>query len=122
MNRGWVIESYEDANGSRPVEDFIEALPPKLRAKTLRVLGLLAEFGTDLPMPHSRPVTGFEFRELRVQFASDISRIFYVARVGRRMILLHGFVKKTQKTPRVELETAQRRLERLRQREGGANR
>jgi phage-related protein len=64
-------------------------------------------------MPYARPVVGYTFWELRVQSAGDIVRVFYIARVGRRIVLLHGFMKKDRKTPRQELTTAQRRLEDL---------
>ncbi len=65
-------------------------------------------------MPHAAPVTGYDFHELRIQFASDTARIFYIAMTGRRLVLLHAFTKKTQKAPRSELETAQKRLANLR--------
>jgi phage-related protein len=63
-------------------------------------------------MPHSRPLAGYGFAELRSQAGGSIVRIFYTAVAGRRIILLHGFVKKSQKTPRRELAIAeQRRVE-----------
>lgn len=116
MTEPWTVEFYEEPGGYRPVDMFIRSLRtnPKLRAKVFRSMELLEEFGTGLPMPHSRPMTGYDFRELRVQLASDIARVFYVAAPDRRMVLLHGFVKKTQRTPRAELEIAQQRLEELR--------
>ncbi|MDR2033145.1 MAG: type II toxin-antitoxin system RelE/ParE family toxin [Helicobacteraceae bacterium] len=46
--------------------------------------------------------------ELRVQYASDIARIFYFAAEAKKLILLYGFVKKTQKTPVGEMERAKR--------------
>lgn len=116
MAEPWTIEFYRARNDSSPVEDFLDELRlnAKLYAKTIWTIDLLRDFGTELSMPYSRPLVGYEFRELRVKLASDITRIFYVAQIGRRMVLLHGFVKKSQKTPRQELALAQRRLETLR--------
>ena len=62
-------------------------------------------------MPLSRPIKGHGFAELRSQFGGDIVRIFYMAVPVRRIILLHGFVKKTQKTPQREIATAAQRRE-----------
>lgn len=116
----WAIEFYEDDRGRRPVADFISSLRsnPALQAKLLRTLDLLMEFGTALSMPHSRAMTGYDFRELRVRYASDIARILYYALPGRKMVMLHGFVKKSQRTPAADLQVAQRRLEDLRARRG----
>jgi phage-related protein len=115
----WTIEFYQDDSGYSPVEQFLWELQTnlKLLSKTNWTIDLLREFGMELQMPYSRPLVGYEFRELRVKLASDNTRIFYVARFGRRMVLLHGFVKKSQKTPRQELEIAQRRYESLRRQE-----
>jgi phage-related protein len=109
----WVVEFYQDRRGRRPVADFIRDLEPKMQAKVLRSLDLLGQFGDRLPMPLARPVTGFRFSELRVQFGGNIARIFYLAASGRRIVLLHGFVKKSQQTPRRELEIASSRRDEL---------
>jgi len=49
--------------------------------------------------------------ELRIKSASDISRIFYFVHTGKDLVLLHGFIKKTQKTPSKEIQTANKYLE-----------
>jgi len=49
--------------------------------------------------------------ELRVKQSSDITRVFYFFPTGDRVLLLHGFVKKTSKTPEMELRTAKRRMQ-----------
>lgn len=63
-----------------------------------------------LGMPLARPVVSQRFWELRAQVAGNIVRVFYFAVSGRGIVLLHGFVKKDQKTPRAEIATAARRL------------
>jgi phage-related protein len=118
MAEPWSVEFFVDARGERPVEQFITSLRsnPKLRAKIVLTIDLLKEFGTDLPMPYSSAMVGYEFRELRVRQGSNIARIFYAAVPDHRIVLLHGFQKKSQATPRRELETAQRRFEILQER------
>ncbi|GHV05971.1 hypothetical protein AGMMS50229_09960 [Campylobacterota bacterium] len=72
----WEIEYYEKSNGDCPVSEFLDALPPKLMAKALRSIDLLAENGITLTEPYVKAIDGAIW-ELRVKFASDITRIFY---------------------------------------------
>lgn len=107
------VDYYKTARGDSPVEDFLNELPIKLRAKNFREISLLAEFGVDLPAPYAKQLHGKDVKglwELRVKLASDITRVFYFFPVGGRVILLHGFTKKTDKTPAQELQTAIRRM------------
>ena len=101
------IDYYRLPNGVAPVEGFIDGLPPKLRAKTMRALELLEDKGADLREPYSKELKDGLF-ELRIRFSNDISRVFYFFYVGKRVIVTNGFVKKTQKTPRREIEKALR--------------
>ncbi len=110
----WKVEYYQLEDGTEPVTEFICALPPKHAAKALWEIDLLEQFGTALRMPYARPIVGEKYKglfELRIQQGSDISRIFYVLPVGNKFILLHGFVKKGQKTPPLELDTALRYMQ-----------
>ena len=68
---------------------------------------LLEEFGNTLREPHSKPI-GDSIFELRIKFASDITRIFYFFYVGNKIVLTNGFIKKTQKTPPAEIELAKK--------------
>lgn len=101
------VESYKLENGKVPVEDFIRGLEAKMRAKALAQIDLLAEFGNELREPYSKHV-GDGIFELRIKFSSDISRIFYFFVVDNKIILTNGFIKKTMKTPRAELELARK--------------
>jgi len=69
----------------------------------------MEEYGPDLGMPHTRAMGGGLF-ELRLNAREGIARVFYCAIIDRRIVMLHHFVKKSQKTPRKELDTARRRL------------
>ena len=101
------IVSYVKKDGSVPVQDFIASLDRKMRAKMLREISFLAENGNLLREPHSKLLSDGIF-ELRAQVGTDISRVLYFFVVGRKAVLTHGFVKKTQETPPEEIERAKR--------------
>ena len=110
----WNVEYYVRENGEQPVTDFLEQLPPKLRAKALRAIDLLEEFGSELTLPHARPIKGHQYKglwELRSKFASDITRVFYFMPYGDTFILLHGFVKQGERTPTTELDRAKKYMD-----------
>lgn len=110
----WNVIYYEKENGEIPVEDFISSLPKKQQAKALWEVRLLAEHGTKLTMPYVKDIKGERYKglsELRIQQGNDISRIFYFLPVGNTFVLLHAFVKKSNKTPTRELETALRYMQ-----------
>jgi len=101
------VEFYRLPNGKAPVEEFLDSLNVKMRNKALNSLVLLEEFGNTLREPHSKPI-GDGIFELRIKFASDITRIFYFFYVGNKIVLTNGFIKKTQKTPPAEIELAKK--------------
>lgn len=84
-------------------------MPPGIRADYLRLTELMVEHGANLRMPHSKAMGGGLF-ELRPKSPEGIARVFYCTQVGQTIVMLHSFVKKTQKTPNCELEIAIRRL------------
>ena len=101
------LEFYELPSGEKPVETFLDGLDKKMRAKAVHGLTVLEEFGNNLREPYSKPV-GDGLFELRIKFASDISRIFYFFVVNNKIILTNGFIKKTMKTPNSELDLAKK--------------
>lgn len=101
------ISYYENSSGKSPVEKFIDSLDAKMRAKVFGRMELLEEYGPRLGMPFSRHIDDGIF-ELRVVQSSDIVRLFYFFVAERTIVLTHGFVKKTKKTPARELEKAKR--------------
>lgn len=66
-------------------------------------------YGPNLGMPHTRAM-GEGLFELRLKAAEGIARVFYCTLIGRKIVMLHQFVKKSEKTPRKELEIARRRM------------
>ena len=99
------IEFYETESGKCPVADFIRSLDVKMYAKVLRTIDLLEVNGTELREPYSKFI-GDGIFELRIQQGSDISRVLYFFFLGNRAVLTNGFIKKTQKTPLREMDTA----------------
>ena len=74
-----------------------------------RLIELLAEYGPNLRLPHSRAF-GDGLFELRPRGRTGIGRTFYCYLVGKRVLVLHAFIKKTQQTPDSELKLARKRL------------
>ncbi len=85
---------------------------PNAQAKISNTFDLLLEFGIRLGLPHVKKVVNTNLWELRIVGGDNI-RIFYVASSGKKFLLLHGFVKKTQKTNKNELKTAIFRLKKF---------
>ena len=103
------IEFYECVDGQKPIFDFLEGLPRKHKAKAIWEIELLSEKGRELKEPYTKHITN-ELWELRIQFNHDISRIFYYIVSEAKIILLHGFIKKTRRTPFAEIKIAEKRL------------
>ena len=107
------IDLYEKTDGKIPVLDFILELNPKQQAKIYREIDLLEKFGNELHYPHVDIIKGKKYKglwELKIEFSSDNFRIFYFLPLGNKAILLHGIVKKKQKTPIKELDIALDRM------------
>ena len=92
-------------------EPELTALPADMQARFVHIAELLQDFGPQrVGLPHIRPLEG-KLWEMRMQGRDGIARAVYAAIQGRRLLVLHVFVKKTQTTPRSALETARKRLE-----------
>ena len=109
MAQKWEIIYYETSQAKSPILEFIQNLDVRAQNKIIEALEQLEEFGTLLGRPHSKKVTGTPLWELRI-LGSDNIRLFYVAVVNRRFLLLHAFAKKKQKTDKREIKTALERL------------
>ncbi len=92
------------------LEKFISELKKPTIAKILRTVDLLESFGQKLGMPHSKKVSDHLF-ELRIRGKQEV-RILYTFHNGR-VVLLHGFVKKSRKIATKELNTAHQKLQAL---------
>lgn len=106
----WTVEFYVDESGRSPVEAFLESLDQRTQARFLWSIDQLRVRNVMAREPLVRHVEG-DLWELREESRTNIYRLIYFFYTGRRIVLLHGFQKKTQRTPRPELETARRRHE-----------
>ena len=112
------IYFYKDKNGKEPVKDYIQELASNKdknsRIKLTKIrdyLKVLSEYGTRAGVPYVKHLDGdiWELRPLR-------DRILFAAWDGKSFILLHQFMKQTQKTPSREIEAAKRNLASYRER------
>lgn len=108
------IELYAHDEGESPVEEFINGLPTKVRARVRAHLDHLAEVGNQAAAPISKPL-GEGLFELRVGVGRIEVRLLYTFFSGRRIIILHGFLKKTRALPTREVETARARWSELKE-------
>lgn len=96
---------YNKADGTEPAKDFILSVDKKMKAKILKTIVMLQNNGVDLRMPYSEHLEDGIF-EIRAKVGSDISRVLYFFVIGHKIILTNGFIKKTQKSPKREIEKA----------------
>lgn len=100
----WSIEYY-----SEEVQRKILSLPSGLLARYLRLTDLMLEFGSNLGMPHTKFLED-GLIELRVKSKEGIARVFYCTLIEKRIMMLHSFIKKSNKTPRKEIQIAKKRM------------
>ena len=94
---------------SSDIEQMILELPEGLLARYLHLTDLMLEFGANLGMPHTQFIQN-GLCELRVKSKEGIARVFFCTKTGKRIIMLHMFIKKSQKTPVRELKIAFERM------------
>lgn len=104
----WTVETLNAA-----VDAEISALPKDMRARLVRISDLIEAVGFQrLPHDTVKHLEG-KLWEIRIKAASGISRAIYVTATGQRVVIVRVFVKKTQKTPRRELELARERAKEI---------
>lgn len=99
----WRVSFY-----SARLQNEILELPAGFVARFLRYAERMEIYGPDLGMPHTRAM-GDGLFERRLKAGEGIARVFYCTAVGRRIVMLHQFIKKSGKTPRKELAIARAR-------------
>jgi len=109
MIQTWKIEYYKTPTGTEPVYDFIESLPLKAKTKIYNTFELLTEYGIQLGLPHVKKLIGTPLWEIRI-LGDDNIRILYVTITRKTFLLLHGFIKKKQKTSLKDINVALSRL------------
>jgi len=101
---------YTTERGDSPVDDFLDALDKKSRAKVAAHLSLLEEQGPNLKRPYADVVRG-KIRELRIHQSSNQYRILFFFQARDQIVLVHAFSKKTQQLKEKNIELAERRME-----------
>ena len=106
---GWTVETLNAV-----IDGEIGALPDDMRARLSRISAFIEAVGLErVGEPHVKHVEG-RIWEMRLSGRSGIARALYVTAVGRRVVVVRAFVKKTQKTSRHEIELALARARTLR--------
>ncbi len=104
----WKVIYYISPSGNSPVKEFLDA-NLKAKLKALRIFSNMEEYGLSSVIPHVKKLTGNRLWEIRI-LGEDSTRILYITRAEKQILLLHAFVKKTNKTPAREINTALMRL------------
>lgn len=108
---GWHIIYYNEN-----LEQEIFNLPDGLLARYLHLTDLMIEFGSNLGLPHTKAI-GSGLFELRVKSKEGIARVFFCTKIGKKVIILHSYIKKSQKIPKRELKIAVSRMNEVKQNE-----
>ncbi|MGO9895284.1 MAG: type II toxin-antitoxin system RelE/ParE family toxin [Bryobacteraceae bacterium] len=107
----WAVELLDDR-----VRDEVEALPADMKARFRRIAELIQSYGLEqMREPHVKHLEGLLW-EMRMKGKDGISRTIYVAARGRRVVVVRVFLKKTQKTPRREIDLAMERAKEVTER------
>lgn len=101
------VEFYRTESNKCPVIDFLDSLDKKMKAKMLLLINVMEEKGNELREPYSKPLDSGIF-ELRAKGGTDVSRILYFFVIGKKIVLTNGFVKKQNKTPKLQIELAKK--------------
>jgi len=105
----WTVETLNET-----VDRELEALPADMRARFVRIAELIESLGLEkVGAPHVRHLED-SLWEIRMKGKTGISRAIYVTATGKRVVVVRVFIKKTQKTPRREIELALERAKEIR--------
>ena len=97
---------------STKVQEQIIELPDTLAARYIVLTRRMLAIGPNLGEPHTKSM-GSGLFELRLKGAEGIARVFFCMLIGKRIVMLHSFIKKTDRTPKRELEIAQDRMKEI---------
>lgn len=97
---------------SEAVQEQILDLPDTLAARYVVLTRRMVAIGPNLGEPHTKAF-GDGLFELRLKGAEGIARVFFCTQIGKRIVVLHSFIKKSDRTPRRELDVALTRLKEM---------
>lgn len=110
------VEYFISLNGDNPIDQFLNSLLQSQQAKLLSIFETFRKYGLSSIIPHVKKLAGTPLWEIRV-LGRDNIRALYVTKTREKIIILHGFIKKSQKTDRKEINTALRRYSEILRRE-----
>ena len=103
----FIVEFFEKSDGTYPAEEFILSQDLKMKSRLYRTLAVLETAGNNIREPYSK-FLGDGIYEVRVRQGNKIGRVLYFFVVNKKIILTNGFIKKTQKTPKSEINKAKK--------------
>ena len=106
----YTVVFYESEDCDKPVEEFLDSLNKTQKGKAIRLIEILESLGHNMPFPYSSQIQG-KLRELRTQLGKEKIRLLYYAASDRAYVILHGFNKRTAKTPEDAIRIALNRME-----------
>ena len=104
MKKRWIVTFY-----SKDVKQEIEKLPKGILVKYARLTTMMEIYGPYIGMPHTKHL-GKGLIEMRLKAVEGIGRVFYTSLNKNEIIVLHSIMKKTEKTPRKDLDIAYKKL------------
>src|SRR5688572_11528 len=114
----WSIVFYVTEQGDSPVEEFLHSLDIKTQARFDWSIDRLAKENIQAKEPLVKHIEG-KLWELRRASNGNIYRVMYFFFTGKQIVFVHGFQKKSQKTPKREIETAEKHMNDFIKRTGG---
>ena len=106
------VQYYRTAKAENPVKDFLESLSKQQKAKVFRIFITIERYGLLAILPHIKKLSGTPLWEIRI-LGKDSIRIIYVSIEQNIVCVLHGFIKKRQKTSQKDIEIALNRHKNL---------
>jgi phage-related protein len=104
----WKIIYFISASGENPVRNFLESLQLRQKSKIFGIFENIQKYGLDSVIPHVKKLSGTPLWEIRV-LGQDNIRVIYLVPKSNTVLVLHGFIKKTQQTSQRDLSLAQKR-------------
>lgn len=99
------IYYFISKSGENPVQKFLDSLSEKQQVKVLRIVQYIKDYGLNAVIPHTKKLKGTPLWEIRI-LGKDNIRIIYIVPLKETVLLLQGFIKKTQKTSSRDIDIA----------------